>query len=155
MKTSFVFLLSALSLLQVQGKIISKCTLATTLSKSGIPMKELRDWVCLVKAESNFDTKKIFNKNDKSKNWGIFQINDKYWCRPDDGRDSDNGCHLSCETELLADDITRATICAKKIKANKGFKAWDGWQKKCQGKTLPTVKECFSKSTILEIFFRF
>uniref|UniRef100_T1GCL1 lysozyme n=1 Tax=Megaselia scalaris TaxID=36166 RepID=T1GCL1_MEGSC len=117
MKTSFVLLLISLGVLSVQGKIYSKCELARTLSQNGIPRSELPDW-----------------------DYGIFQINDHWWCKPSNGRFSYNECGLQCERDLLSDDITKAITCAKKIKGRQGFKAWYGWQKKCQGKSLPSFE---------------
>ncbi|KAL5280216.1 hypothetical protein ACFFRR_004278 [Megaselia abdita] len=143
MKVFAFLLLSTLSILSVQGKIYSKCELARTLSQNGIPRSELPDWVCLVQAESNYNTKATNTNTNKTKDWGIFQINDKWWCKPSDGRFSYNECNLNCDRDLLSDDITKATTCAKKIKGRQGFKAWYGWQNKCQGKKLPSVNECF------------
>lgn len=144
MKTfNSILLLAACCIFSVQGKIYSKCELAKTMARNGVPRNELPDWVCLVKSESNFNTRATNTNTDKSKDWGIFQINDRYWCKPSDGRKSANECNLSCEKDLFTDDITKAITCAKKIKKQQGFKAWYGWQKKCQGKPLPSVKECF------------
>lgn len=142
MKVFIVVLLVSI-FLSVQGKIYSKCELARALSSNGIPRSDLPDWVCLVKAESNFNTKATNTNTNKTKDWGIFQINDKWWCKSSDGRFSYDECKLNCEDDLLTDDITKATNCAKKIKSRQGFKAWYGWQKKCQGKPLPSIKECF------------
>lgn len=143
MKAFIALILLFACILTVHCKVYSKCELARALSKNGIPRRELPDWVCLVQAESNFNTKATNTNTNKTKDWGIFQINDKYWCKPSDDRFSYNECKLNCEQDLLTDDITKATTCAKKIKGRQGFKAWYGWQNKCQGKPLPSVKECF------------
>ncbi|XP_055910463.1 lysozyme c-1-like [Eupeodes corollae] len=107
----------------------------------GIPRSDLPDWVCLVRYESNFKTTATNTNKNKTKDWGIFQINDRWWCKPDDGRQSHNGCNINCSS-LLKDDITAAVNCAKRVKKEQGFKAWYGWKSHCQT-TKISVNECF------------
>uniref|UniRef100_A0AAR2JFJ0 lysozyme n=1 Tax=Pygocentrus nattereri TaxID=42514 RepID=A0AAR2JFJ0_PYGNA len=71
--------------------------------------------VCLANAESSFNTR-ITNKNsDGSTDYGIFQINNRWWC-------SDGQFPSHCE--LLTDNISTATQCAKTIVSQQGISAW-------------------------------
>ncbi|CAD7088847.1 unnamed protein product [Hermetia illucens] len=139
-----VFAVLAFALLCVTapawGKTFTKCSLAKTLYAHGIPKSELPDWVCLVQHESGFRTDAVGALNSNgTRDYGLFQINNQYWCQGN--VKSYNECHIAC-TSLLSDDITNALNCAKKIKAQQGFKAWYGWLNYCQ-KSKPSVSECF------------
>lgn len=125
---------------RVQSKQFNKCSLATELSRLGVPKSELPDWVCLVQHESNFKTNWINKKNSNgSWDFGLFQINDKWWCQGHIR--SHNTCNVKCE-ELVTEDIEKALECAKVIKRERGYKAWYGWLNNCQNKK-PSVDECF------------
>lgn len=51
--------------------------------------------VCLVLSESNGNTKAVNNYNsDGSKDWGLFQINDRYWCK---NGYRGGGCNVDCQ----------------------------------------------------------
>ena len=51
--------------------------------------------ICLIRWESNFNTSEIGNLNaDGSKDHGLFQINDKYWCV--EGQ-VDGACGIDCK----------------------------------------------------------
>ncbi|OWR44725.1 lysozyme II [Danaus plexippus plexippus] len=99
----------------------------------------MRDWVCLVEHESGRNTSKIgkVNKNG-SRDYGLFQINDKYWCSNTSSKGKD--CNVTC-AEVSQDDITKAATCAKKIFKRHGFNAWYGWKNHCQG-ALPDISSC-------------
>ncbi|CAG0887982.1 unnamed protein product [Darwinula stevensoni] len=85
--------------------------------------------VCLAESESGRTTTKTNLNKNKSKDFGIFQINNKYWCSPP----ATGGCKIPCQS-LLNDDISDDAKCAKTIYKSSGFKAWYGWRAKCQGK---------------------
>lgn len=146
---------------QVSAKKFSKCQLATALAKNGIARADLPNWVCLVQSESGSNTATVGGPNkNKTKDWGLFQINDGYWCK--DGR-SGGDCNVNCRCEfficcviwwgiinliecisaLIDENIADDVKCAKMIFKRHGYKAWYGWRNKCQGKTLPSVNECF------------
>lgn len=76
---------------------------------------------------------------DGSYDWGIFQINDRYWC---EHGIAGKRCNIDC-TDLLNDNISQAAACAKKIYRDHGFAAWKEWKDYCIGKSLPTISECF------------
>ncbi|CAD7011600.1 unnamed protein product [Ceratitis capitata] len=111
----------------------------------GMPFHELNDWMCLIEGESSFNTKAINPSNvDGSVDWGLFQINDRYWCKPSDGRPSTNSCRIPCRL-LLSEDIRFAVACAKYIRRIQGFSAWVAWNNRCQGYK-PSVRHCFQHS---------
>lgn len=64
------------------GRQWGMCELARKMDDHGFPRHQLDDWMCLVKHESNFEQTAINRQNnDASWDWGLFQINDRYWCR--------------------------------------------------------------------------
>uniref|UniRef100_A0A182WJG9 Lysozyme n=1 Tax=Anopheles minimus TaxID=112268 RepID=A0A182WJG9_9DIPT len=123
----------------VQAKTFKKCELARVLFDNGISKSLLPDWICLVEHESTFSTTATHKNTDGSTDYGIFQINNKYWCDSDYGA---NECKIRCKS-LLKDDITDAIKCAKLIYSRQGFNAWYGWKDYCDGKPLPDVRSCF------------
>ncbi|XP_055374658.1 inactive lysozyme 1A-like [Condylostylus longicornis] len=143
---NFKFLLISFGLLLVlqitYGKKFDECSLAKELYRLGVPKSQLSDWICLAKYESQFETSTVGKKNSNgTRDWGIFQINDRWWCKNSNGDRSYNQCKLSCD-ELLTDDITKAVKCAKLIKKQQGFKAWVAWNRRCQG-SKPNISKCF------------
>ena len=118
----------------------TRCDLVHELRRQGFPEDKMSDWVCLIENESSRKTHKTGTVNrNGSKDYGLFQINDKYWCSNTSTKGKD--CNVTC-AELLTDDITKASTCAKKIFKRHGFMAWYGWRNHCQGKTLPNVSNC-------------
>lgn len=111
---------------EVNGKKFNKCSLAKELKRQGFPRNELADWTCLVLSESSGNTAAINKNRNGSKDYGLFQINDRYWCGPK------KDCGVSCSA-LLKDDIGVASKCAKLIYKRHKFQAWYGWKAKCQG----------------------
>lgn len=95
-----LFLLLAILAISQCGncKIFTRCELAKTLSLT-FPRDKLADWNCLVKHESAYNSKAKGPQNkNKSFDWGIFQINDKYWCTVGTpGGD----CHVDCLSEFF------------------------------------------------------
>ncbi|KAH8336916.1 hypothetical protein KR059_008379 [Drosophila kikkawai] len=142
---SLVLLLSLfLSPLPARARQVGRCSLARKLYRYGMPYNELPDWLCLVEGESSFNTKAINPSNaDGSVDWGLFQINDRYWCKPADGRPSTDLCRLPCRL-LLSDDIRYSIACAKYIRKQQGFSAWVAWNNRCQG-VKPNVSHCFRR----------
>ncbi|CAG0892845.1 unnamed protein product [Cyprideis torosa] len=73
---------------------------------------------------------------DGSLDLGLFQINERFWCRQ--GGKRGGNCWTTCD-KFLDDDFSDDFLCAKKIKRNtahyfggSGFQAWLGWVKQCQ-----------------------
>ncbi|CAK1600672.1 unnamed protein product [Parnassius mnemosyne] len=125
--------------LQCESKQFSRCELVHQLRSHGFPEDKMRDWVCLVESESSRTTHYIGKVNrNGSRDYGLFQINDKYWCSNTSTAGKD--CNVTCN-DLVTDDITKAAKCAKKVYKRHGFNAWYGWKNKCQG-SLPDISSC-------------
>ncbi|XP_066506350.1 LOW QUALITY PROTEIN: lysozyme C-like [Hoplias malabaricus] len=91
----------------------------------------LANWVCLAFAESSYNTNAIHYDSDGSTDYGIFQINDRWWCS--NGQfPSYNGCGISCN-QLMSDNIQAEIACAKIIVKQQVISAWVGWQLRCEG----------------------
>ncbi|KAG6449379.1 hypothetical protein O3G_MSEX006037 [Manduca sexta] len=122
-----------------EAKRFTRCELVRELKRQGFPKDQIRDWVCLIENESRRFTNRVSRMNSNgSRDYGLFQINDKYWCNngPTPGKD----CNVRCN-DLLTEDITVAATCAKKIYNRHKFRAWYGWLNHCQRK-LPNIMFC-------------
>ena len=87
-----IFFILAILVTISSAKTYKKCELARKMYNAGFSKSSLPDWMCLVEAESEYDTKAKNTQNaDGSTDWGIFQINDRYWCGPD------KGCGVACK----------------------------------------------------------
>lgn len=104
--------------ISTNAKTFTKCELAKKLDSSGISRASLPDCklkriffllyfinnyvnigICLVQHESSFKTHKKGRQNrNKSYDWGIFQINDKYWCKVGS---AGGDCNIDCNSEYL------------------------------------------------------
>ncbi|XP_061062526.1 lysozyme C isoform X2 [Eubalaena glacialis] len=124
----------------VQGKIFERCELARTLKRLGLDGFQgisLANWVCLAKWESSYNTRATnYNRGSRSTDYGIFQINSRYWCNDGKTPRAVNGCHIPCSV-LLKDDITEAVKCAKRVVRDpQGIRAWVAWRNRCQNQDL-------------------
>ncbi|CAF89297.1 unnamed protein product, partial [Tetraodon nigroviridis] len=91
--------------------------------------------VCLSKWESEYNTNAINHNTDGSTDYGIFQINSRWWCN-NDVTPTSNGCNIKCRA-LLTDDISVAIACAKRVVRDpQGIRAWVAWRNRCQGRDL-------------------
>ncbi|KAL0881706.1 hypothetical protein ABMA27_001507 [Loxostege sticticalis] len=127
-------------ILLIQGRTMDRCQIARELNNYGFPREELPDWVCLVEGESSGQTDVVGPPNtDGSRDHGLFQINDRYWC--EDGPNPGKECNVRC-SDLEQDDIGAAVGCAKMIFGVHGFNAWVAWVNNCQGKPLPDLGPC-------------
>ncbi|GLH14349.1 Lysozyme c-1 [Gryllus bimaculatus] len=118
------------SALPAVAVVLSKCTVAKALYDNGIAKSQIPDWLCLIEHESSFNTAAINVNTNGSKDNGIFQINDTWWCGE------------TAVGALLNTDITDDIRCAKLIYSRQGFNAWYGWKNHCQGVTLPSISDC-------------
>ncbi|XP_023672108.2 lysozyme C-like [Paramormyrops kingsleyae] len=125
------------------GKIFSRCELAQKLEASGMDGYHgysLADWICLVQWESDYNTEAIDHDSDGSTDYGIFQINSRWWCNNYQTPTS-NGCGIDC-SELLSDNIDVAIQCAKRVVRDpNGMAAWYGWDSHCRGRDLSSYVE--------------
>ncbi|XP_040852393.1 lysozyme C [Ochotona curzoniae] len=124
----------------IQGKVFERCELAKTLKKFGMDGYKgisLPNWMCLAKWESSYNTKATnYNPGDKSTDYGIFQINSRYWCNDGKTPKSVNACRIPCSA-LLQDDISQAVTCAKRVVSDpQGIRAWVAWRSHCQNRDL-------------------
>ncbi|XP_035294404.1 lysozyme C-2-like isoform X1 [Cricetulus griseus] len=124
----------------VQAKVYDRCEFARTLKSHGMDGFlgiSLANWVCLAQHESSFNTKATnYNPGSRSTDYGIFQINSKYWCNDGKTPGAVNACGISCSV-LLQDDITQAIQCAKRVVRDpQGIRAWVAWKSHCQNRDL-------------------
>lgn len=124
----------------VQAKIFERCELARTMKNGGMAGYQgisLANWMCLADHESSYNTKAInYNRGDQSTDYGIFQINSRYWCNDGKTPRAVNACGIPCSA-LLQDDITQAMQCAKRVVRDpQGIRAWVAWRNKCQNRDL-------------------
>lgn len=126
-------------ILHAQGKILGQCEAVRELQRAKISRSLISNWVCLMQSESGLDTRLVTGpKTASSYSYGVFQINSMKWCT----RGRKGGvCNKRCE-DFANDDIQDDIACAKIIVDTEGFKAWDGWNKKCKNKPLPNIGQC-------------
>eukprot|EP00090_Calanus_glacialis_P006361 TRINITY_DN14963_c0_g1_i2.p1 TRINITY_DN14963_c0_g1~~TRINITY_DN14963_c0_g1_i2.p1 ORF type:complete len:243 (-),score=48.51 TRINITY_DN14963_c0_g1_i2:58-786(-) len=124
------------------GKVYERCEFARELvDLHGFDFGTLGNWVCLAQYESSYNTAATNDNTNGSRDYGIFQINDNYWCDANVGAGAD--CGMTCTSFLdsvLADDVT----CAKIIYNRHGFEAWYGWINNCKNTNVAGyVSDCF------------
>ncbi|XP_015678698.1 lysozyme C, milk isozyme-like [Protobothrops mucrosquamatus] len=119
-----------------EAKIYTKCELASVLKQNGMDGYfgySLGNWICLAFHASKYNTHVVDGPNkDSGSNYGIFQINSRYWCKSKQGR-TNNRCYKPCSA-FLDDDITDDIACAKKIvRGHNRMSAWWPWKNNCKG----------------------
>ncbi|KAL2100245.1 hypothetical protein ACEWY4_004639 [Coilia grayii] len=124
------------------AKMYERCELARALKADGMDGHgtSLSGWVCLAYHESRFHTDAKNSANsDGSTDYGIFQINNRWWCT--DGKWNNNGCGISCSA---LSNLQTSIRCAKHIVNNHhtGIRAWVAWVNHCQGDTSSYIKGC-------------
>ncbi|KAI5614254.1 lysozyme-like protein 2 precursor, partial [Silurus asotus] len=126
----FLLLVAAAS-----AKVFDRCELARAMKANGLAGYHgisLANWVCLAKHESDYNTNALNRNTDGSTDYGIFQINNRWWCS-NGSFHSANGCGISCSA-LLSDNISQAAQCAKTIVRQQGITAWVAWRRYCRGR---------------------
>nr|XP_045593101.1 lysozyme C-like [Procambarus clarkii] len=87
------------------GKVFTKCELARVLTNTYRMSRTLvKNFVCLAQYESSFNTAATNKNTNGSRDYGIFQINDKYWCQG--GIRTTNYCNIQCSSTLVNRDST-------------------------------------------------
>ncbi|XP_061118965.1 lysozyme C-like [Conger conger] len=129
------FLVFLLLVAAASAREFTRCELARALKEAGMDGYygvSLGDWVCLSRWESDYNTDAIHHDYDGSTDYGIFQINSRWWC--DDGKGpTSNACHIPCSS-LLSPDISTAITCAKRVVRDpNGIRAWVAWRLHCEG----------------------
>ncbi|KAM3599627.1 uncharacterized protein V6R79_008796 [Siganus canaliculatus] len=134
MKSLVLLLLVAVA----SAKVYDRCEWARVLKSYGMDGYRgisLADWVCLSKWESHYNTNAINHNTDGSTDYGIFQINSRWWCTDGKGHSS-NACNIQC-SELLTNNVGVAINCAKRVVRDpNGIRAWVAWRDHCQGHDL-------------------
>ncbi|XP_030071317.1 lysozyme C [Microcaecilia unicolor] len=147
MKTLLLILGAFLTLPASDGKVFERCEFAArakSLGLDGFRGYSLPNWVCTAFHESRFNTRATnFNRIDNSTDYGILQINSRWWCFDGKTPRSKNACGINC-SELMTDDITASVICAKRVVSDPaGMGAWVAWRNYCQGRDLSEwIKGC-------------
>ncbi|KAM9734728.1 lysozyme C-like [Menidia menidia] len=134
MKSLVFFLLLAAA----HARVYDRCEWAKVLKKNGMDGYRgisLANWVCLTRHESNFNTNAVNRNTDGSTDYGIFQINSRWWCNNGQGQTS-NACNIRC-SDLLSDNVGVAINCAKRVVRDpNGIGAWVAWRNHCRGQDL-------------------
>lgn len=119
--------------------MLTECEAVSELQRARISRSMISNWVCLMKSESGLDTRRVTGpKTMSSFSYGILQINSARWCVR--GR-AGGLCNKRCE-DFQNDNIQDDIACAKMIYNREGFKAWEGWTKKCKNKPLLNIGNC-------------
>uniref|UniRef100_U5EQF8 lysozyme n=1 Tax=Corethrella appendiculata TaxID=1370023 RepID=U5EQF8_9DIPT len=130
---SFIF---AFAVFSVVGKVFAPCELYQELKQITTDKELLRNWMCLVDNESKFKTNAKNVNTNGSTDYGLFQINDKFWCAADKaGKD----CNIMC-SKLMDDSIADDINCAKIIYKRHGFTAWVAWTNYCKNNAKALAK---------------
>ncbi|XP_016056555.1 PREDICTED: alpha-lactalbumin [Miniopterus natalensis] len=107
----------------LQAKQFTKCELSQVLKDmDGYGGVSLPEWICNVFHISGYDTETVVKNNGRTE-YGLFQINNKLWCRDNQIPHSRNICGISCD-KFLDDDLTDDMMCAKKILDSEGIDYW-------------------------------
>nr|XP_045596313.1 lysozyme C-like [Procambarus clarkii] len=132
------------------GKVFTKCGLASLLEKTyGLNRDVVKRFVCIAQYESGFNTKALNVNSNGSKDYGIFQLNNQYWCL--DSRGGKNVCKMACSNLLndnLSDDVRCARTIVRETESWKGkgtgFTAWAAYVTHCQNRNLDVyMSECW------------
>jgi hypothetical protein len=99
-KVTLLFLaFFCLTIEQNSAKKFTIGELARVMFKNNFPKDALPDWMCLVEHESLFNSRAKGGPNDDgSYDYGIFQINSRYWCQP--GKRGGE-CNIECESKFI------------------------------------------------------
>ncbi|XP_054859563.1 lysozyme C, milk isozyme-like [Eublepharis macularius] len=122
-----------------EAKKYGRCELAKILKKAGMDGYygySLGNWICMAYYESRFNSRAVGRPNsDGSRDYGIFQINSRWWCSNGKGKTA-NGCRKSC-SKFVDDNISDDITCAKRVVRDPNrMNAWVAWRKYCKGKNL-------------------
>nr|AYA71583.1 c-type lysozyme [Dialeurodes citri] len=130
-----------------KAKIFSKCELAQKLDSLGATKGDIPTWVCIAEHESRYNSSVVGPPNwDGSRDHGVFQINDRYWCYV--GEEAPAACGLPC-SDFEDDDIADDFVCARRVfratkkRTGNGFTAWAVYAPHCAGpSTKDYVNDC-------------
>nr|XP_060616846.1 lysozyme C II-like isoform X2 [Anolis sagrei ordinatus] len=111
------------------------------LCLSRVDWEQEHQGVCTAFYESSYNTQALHFENDGSVDFGIFQINSRYWCQYGNEL-SANECGIQC-SDLLSSNLAADAACAKLVVLNSwnGMGAWVSWRLYCQGQDLSRFVE--------------
>ncbi|CAL4060159.1 unnamed protein product, partial [Meganyctiphanes norvegica] len=142
----------------ISPKIFEKCELADVLeNKHNMPRNQVKSWVCIAEYESSFNAGHINNLNfEGSKDYGLFHISNKFWCKDDDENPNFKSvCNMPC-TNFVDQDLTDDLDCLKVIiddteswkGEGTGLTSWTSYVNNCQNRSLDVyMSECWDKET--------
>lgn len=136
----------------VQGLQYGRCGFARALNRLGVSQGNTLDtYVCIATAESSLNTDAVGPPNsDGSTDYGIFQLNNRYWC--DDGHfPSSNGCHVSCQNLLGESGVTLSLQCADTVRREGG--GWNAWTTYYKCVNPQSNADCFKNSDTFTFVF--
>ncbi|CAC5387824.1 LYZ [Mytilus coruscus] len=115
----------------------TKSQVVQALRNQGVPYSDFRDWLCLVKHQSEYGYDVVSNNTNGSKDYDIFQMNSNYFCGKAKGTSSSTclrvntyGCAVTCSS-FTNSDISNDANCAVRVKSCGGFGKWYGWRDHC------------------------
>ncbi|XP_062583568.1 lysozyme c-1-like [Saccostrea cucullata] len=142
---SLMLMTLAVMVMTVHGKTFTKCELARELARNGVPRADIDDYVCMAQYESSFRTGVISGVNPdkhKSRDHGLFQINDYWNCDPKDGRKTKNGCKHPC-SGYFNDNISDDIACVRQLKReHRGFGFSYAWRDNCRNLSSSYLRGC-------------
>lgn len=127
--------------LQPDGGIVFEvCDMARQLLDNNIPLEELDIWMCIIHRESNFNTSKVsIQHSDGSREHGLFQVSDTWWCSPPG---NGTGCNIDC-AKFKDTNITDDVTCALTIRnSREGFSAWESYNRWCKASRIAYSRSC-------------
>lgn len=84
--------------------------------------------MCVAKWESDYNTKTTnYNPGSRSTDYGIFQINSRYWCNDGKTPHAKNACHVSCSGKTrwyLIDGTGLIWLYLQEQRFNTNEKSW-------------------------------
>ncbi|KAM8713527.1 hypothetical protein ACLKA7_013791 [Drosophila subpalustris] len=130
------------------ARILDRCTLAREMDALGVPRSDLARWAFIADSVSSFRTEVISPANpDGIKNYGLFQISNKYWCQSLPGIRSKNICEVDCD-QLLLDNIKESVHCVLRIKELEGWSPWISALHHFESSGQTSIDDCFEFESV-------
>lgn len=121
---------------------IDKCHLAKSIKEYGIIENNLiAKFVCIAQHESQFTISMITTRDNGSKKYGLFQIDDHY-CSTNDL--INEYCDVLC-AHLNDDQFENDLECVNKIYMKEGFSYWPSFLRHCTTVEENSLDYCFNK----------
>jgi lysozyme C len=114
------------------GRRLPPAEIADLLRDAGVPESAVGRLVCTAKYESSFYAGAQNRNTNGTTDWGLFQINDRYWLKP---------CGVT--RQQLLDPATNVR-CAAKVYDQQGIGAWYGYKahrSECDRYKVPATTE--------------